>query len=495
MLRIMAGVVMLLLLIPVASIIHDFAKRNVRGSIAETRASGSALKPSKAAAKMKQRNTSRRASNQTAADQSDVGISDASSEADSKQNSAALSPQAGSRTEQQPAGASSSPSPASCRNQEAGIIERLTDLARSLKLSVEFHESVKDQPCETEPRGSSAQQFDAILMRYGLTWTEMPQGGILVFSVAQGKLFDQFVVKPVRVSNSAEVLAEELQALLGGEDSGRSVRASKEPNTVMIKAPAREMNQIVTLIRALDQNPAEALVEIEVWSISREVQTELGTQMATTYNLPALLQGNVLRLLVLPASSANLLHSSGSSKLVASAKLQVQHNKKSACRFSRNSGGSVTYYGSGNDAAAPFYSGESGIGIEILARIKEEQTDLQLILNAAGGSGQFQSLSTSATIPDQRSVILARATFDYNTDLRRGLFPFSLLPIIGRVFSLPKIDKGSASLVVTVKSTITRSPIEVPDGFRFNRVRSITEYISPGNESQSSASRLRRIIN
>ena len=160
----------------------------------------------------------------------------------------------------------------------------------------------------------------------------------------------------------------------------------------------------------------------------------------------------------------------------------------------KNTSGGITYGGT-NDATSPFYGGESGIGVEITARIKEDQTDIQFVLNAAGGNGQFQSLATSGSIPDQRSVVLARAMFDYNTDIRRGLFPFSMLPLFGRAFSLPKIDKGSANLVVSVKSTITRPPVEVPDHFHFNRVRSINEYLITGNENRSSANRLRRISN
>jgi type II secretory pathway component GspD/PulD (secretin) len=386
------------------------------------------------------------------------------------------------------------------------LLACLKNLAKTLQVRLILHESVEDRSCEANPQDPPLRQFDDLLIRYSLSVVKLPPDTVVVYSgkVEQAsQLYDPVVVRNFYLQNvPAMELSQALQGFLGNSNSqAYAVSGVAASNTLTVRAPLCEMSQLMTIINDIDRSPAEAEVEFSVLGIGKETGRNLGRSLGNS-PLGSLLSGNVFSVLLQP-SSLNLLQSSGQTRLLSSTKVRVQHGQQTVLRLGSNSSPSYSpsfpAYPAGNGGQAGMpgglmmssgdsgYYGESssgpGLSINLHGRIDPSSTLSMAMTVAASnsiasGSSQQYSVSTTASIPDGATVILAKGDLRTNGKIREGIPVINMIPIFGQLFSTNKDRNDYQEMIVTVSSKVIRPQTRIPASFHLRKWCGLTEVLA-----------------
>ncbi len=225
---------------------------------------------------------------------------------------------------------------------------------------------------------------------------------------------------------------------------------------------------------------------------SRVTGTGTGTGKGTgtgtgTAVIPNILGGAFL----LPTSTISLFQSKDNTRLLASTQVHAFDGEQSTTRigqkvpvqtaavtgFNGIGNGNNTTPGSG--ATQGLFGGgypviqyqDTGLILKFTPQVFPDQ-DVQVkmeiesndVIGASSLTPTFsqRSISGTARIPNNRTLMIASVMQDKQSDGRRGVPVLGLIPILGRLFATPTKSSNNSDIVVTVMPRVLRAPTVTP---------------------------------
>ncbi len=385
------------------------------------------------------------------------------------------------------------------------------ELARDLDLNVLFdQESFRTAGRKTNidlKNVTAARALDYIFLQEGLFFQKVGPRTILVASQQQRTKFQQLVLRTFYLANAApKDVAKVVQTAIPAQP-GRSqtiVLTDDSTNSVTIRDTAENIKLIGQLIRSLDKDRAEVVMDVAIYEVNKNDLLQFGNQIGTANTLTNLGGGGVSMLstggsqgiikqgleflglnlssvaLGLPASSIAALQSKNNTKLIASTQIHAFNNEDSSARIGQRvpvqSAQFVT--GAGN---TPSNGGvvsnvinyeQVGLTLKFKPLVFPNQ-DVQVAMeieskDVAGASTLTptfteRTIKGTARIQNNKTLLLASVAQGVETNGRTGLPLVGLIPIIGRLFTAPTKDNRQVDIVIAVTPRVIRAPAILPE--------------------------------
>ncbi len=216
--------------------------------------------------------------------------------------------------------------------------------------------------------------------------------------------------------------------------------------------------------------------------------TGKGTGTGTATIIPNILGGAFL----LPSSTISLFQSKDNTRLLASTQVHAFDGEQSTTRIGQKvpvqtaavtgfngigTGTNTTTPGSG--ATQGLFGGgypviqyqDTGLILKFTPQVFPDQ-DVQVkmeiesndVIGASSLTPTFsqRSISGTARIPNNRTLMIASVMQDKQSDGRRGVPVLGLIPILGRLFATPTKSSNNSDIVVTVMPRVLRAPTVTP---------------------------------
>ncbi len=197
--------------------------------------------------------------------------------------------------------------------------------------------------------------------------------------------------------------------------------------------------------------------------------------------------------LLLPSSTVSLFQSKDNTRLLAATQVHAFDGEQSTTRIGQkvpvqtasvsgfngiNNGTGTAANGSG--ATNGLFSGgypviqyqDTGLILKFTPQVFPDQ-DVQVKMeiesnDVIGGAANLtptfsqRSISGTARIPNNRTLMIASVMQDKQSDGRRGVPLLGLVPILGRLFATPTKSSNNSDIVVTVTPRVLRAPTITP---------------------------------
>lgn len=298
------------------------------------------------------------------------------------------------------------------------------------------------------------------------------------------------------------------------------IAPTKNLNALTIRETPANLTLIESIINSIDKAPAEVLIDVNMYEVSRNDLLQIGNDIPTG-SLGGLFQpgkvagpndsnGNptsiinpILRsagraplaffggpagvAVAIPPSTISLLQSRGNSKLLSSAQVRAYENQKTTTRIGQRvpiQTASVFPFGSvgqnnnntGGQGAAQnslFNSGFPQIqyqdvglvldlepkvntGGDIQMKIKVESTGVVTGPNPLTPIFTQRTMEGTAQTLDGQTAMISGVLQTTQGDSRKGLPLIGLVPILGNFFSIPQRQNDRSDIIVTVTPHILR---------------------------------------
>lgn len=197
--------------------------------------------------------------------------------------------------------------------------------------------------------------------------------------------------------------------------------------------------------------------------------------------------------LLLPSSTLSLFQAKDNTRLLAATQVHAFDNEQSTTRIGQkvpvqtaavtgfngiNNGTGTAANGSG--ATNGLFTGgypviqyqDTGLILKFTPQVFPDQ-DVQVKMeiesnDVIGGASNLtptfsqRSISGTARIPNNRTLMIASVMQDKQSDGRRGVPVLGLVPILGRLFATPTKSSNNSDIVVTVTPRVLRAPTVTP---------------------------------
>lgn len=388
----------------------------------------------------------------------------------------------------------------------------IKELAQDLDLNVLFdNESFRTAGRKTNidlKNVTAARALDYIFMQEGLFFQKVGPRTILVAAQAQRTKFQQLVLRTFYLANAApKDVAKVVQTAIPAQP-GRSqtiVLTDDATNSVTIRDTAENIRLIGQLIKSLDKDRAEVVMDVAIYEVNKNDLLQFGNQVGTAGDSGSLLNlggagvgliregasGPITQLLTkgldsaavafgLPISSIKALQSKSNTKLIASTQIHAFNNEDSSARIGQRvpvqSAQFVT--GAGN---TPSNGGvvsnvinyeQVGLTLKFKPLVFPNQ-DVQVAMeieskDVAGASTLTptfteRTIKGTARIQNNKTLLLASVAQGVETNGRTGLPLVGLIPILGRLFTAPTKDNRQVDIVIAVTPRVIRAPAILPE--------------------------------
>jgi len=388
----------------------------------------------------------------------------------------------------------------------------IKELAQDLDLNVLFdNESFRTAGRKTTidlKNVTAARALDYIFMQEGLFFQKVGPRTILVAAQAQRTKFQQLVLRTFYLANAApKDVAKVVQTAIPAQP-GRSqtiVLTDDATNSVTIRDTAENIRLIGQLIKSLDKDRAEVVMDVAIYEVNKNDLLQFGNQVGTAGDNGSLLNlggagvgliregasGPITQLLTkgldsaavafgLPISSIKALQSKSNTKLIASTQIHAFNNEDSSARIGQRvpvqSAQFVT--GAGN---TPSNGGvvsnvinyeQVGLTLKFKPLVFPNQ-DVQVAMeieskDVAGASTLTptfteRTIKGTARIQNNKTLLLASVAQGVETNGRTGLPLVGLIPILGRLFTAPTKDNRQVDIVIAVTPRVIRAPAILPE--------------------------------
>jgi general secretion pathway protein D len=362
---------------------------------------------------------------------------------------------------------------------------------------------------------TTGQVLDYIFLQEQLFFQKLSRRTILVAAQTRRAQYQQLVLRSFFLSNSK---AEDVRGLIQQAippNQGRPstiVLTDKDTNSLLVRDTAENIRLIEDIIRSLDKDRAEVVMDVQIYEVSKQDLQQIGNQINTGsiggIRSSATLLGGLDRVaaaatggasaaaslpvsfgaaLVLPASSLSALQTKGNSRLLASTQIHAFNNEESQARIGQrvpvqtassfpfgNFGNQQGQTGAGNvfNSGFPVIQYEP-VGLTLkFTPIVYPNHDVQVKMNIeskdVAGAGTLtptfteRTISGTARIQNNRTMLLASVAQNTQSDSRSGLPILSGLPIFGRLFTTPSKENRQVDIVIAVTPRVLRAPAITP---------------------------------
>jgi general secretion pathway protein D len=388
----------------------------------------------------------------------------------------------------------------------------IKDLAKHLDLNVLFDTETFRQNTERKVKielrnVTPAKALDYIFLQEGLFFQRVGPRTILVANQNNRQRFQQLVLRTFYLANAdpAEV-AKVVQAAIPVQP-GRTQPIpliDKATNSLTIRDTEENIKIIGKLIRSLDKDRAEVVMDVNIYEVSKSDLLKLGNQIGNETQLSSLgvstsstifgggnlsslgsdlLKANPLgaaTAILLPGSTLSAFQRKSNTRLLASTQVHAFNNEKSTAKIGqRVPVKSATYVnsnttGSNNGTIADVITYEqTGLTLEFEPLIfpnQDVQVKMSITSRDLAGEGVNKNpifgereIKGSARIQNNRTLLLASVAQSKELRGKEGLPLLGLIPVIGRLFSTPTKDDSQIDIVIAVTPRVLRAPVILPE--------------------------------
>jgi general secretion pathway protein D len=400
----------------------------------------------------------------------------------------------------------------------------IRSLAEQLNLNVVFDRQsfAQSRTIELNLRDvTTAQALDYVFLQEGLFFQKLSRRTILVADQNRRPQYQQLVLRTFYLSNMKPSDARQLVTQAIPASVGRPstiVVPDDATNSLTVRDTAENVRLIGDLLQSIDKDRAEVVMDVSIYEVSRNDLLQLGNQIGTpgSNGAPFTLGGspgisvltsnattsalttgvNVAPLiggvptaaayaLVIPASILTAFQSKDNTKLVASTQVHAFNGEESSARIGqRVPVQTAQAYPFGIQTGQPppgqtFPSGgfpvinyePTGLTLKFTPQVFpnfDVQVKMSIeskdVLNAGSPTPTFteRSITGTARVQNNRTMMLASVSQDIESNGRRGLPLVGLVPVLGRLFTSPTKDNRRVDIVISVTPRVLRAPAVTP---------------------------------
>ena len=397
----------------------------------------------------------------------------------------------------------------------------IRSLAAELDLNVIFDRQsfTQSRPVDISLKNvTTAQALDYVFLQEGLFFQKLSRRTILVADQARRPQYQQLVLRTFFLSNMKPADARTLVQQAIPPSVGRPqtiVVPDDATNSLTVRDTAENVRLIGDLLQSVDKDRAEVVMDVSIYEVSKTDLLTFGNQIgtgtdifnlggspgfsvlsqaATTggggVNVANILQGTPTALaaaLVIPSSAFRAFSSKQNTKLVASTQVHAFNGEESTARigqrvpvqtaqaypFGVQTGSPVP--GTGNNFPSggfPVINYEpTGLTLKFTPQVFPN-LDVQVKMNieqkdVLGGNELTptfteRTMTGTARVQNNRTMMLASVSSDIETRGRRGIAFLGGLPILGRFFTSPTRDIRQIDIVIAVTPRVLRAPAITP---------------------------------
>lgn len=390
-------------------------------------------------------------------------------------------------------------------------------LAKDLDLNVLFDTTSFRSPRRIKielQNVTAAKALDYIFLQESLFFEKVGPRTILVANSNRRQFFEQLVLQTFYLANAdPKEVATLIKAAIPAQPGRTPTNAlvDEDTNSITIRDTAENIRLISKLIKTLDKDRAEVVMDVQIYEVSKSDLLQLGNQFGTGTSLLNLggtssgivTNGNrnaitdVLGIspptalgvgLLIPGSSITALQRKNNTKLIASTQIHAFNNEDSTARIGQRvpvqtasvipfTGGTNT--GGNTNTGNAFGNGFPVINYEqvgltlkfkpIVFPNQDVQVSMEIeskdVVNAGTLTPTFteRKINGTARIQNNKTLLLASVAQGVESRGREGLPFLGLIPIIGRLFTAPTRDNREIDIVIAVTPKVIRAPAILPE--------------------------------
>jgi general secretion pathway protein D len=395
----------------------------------------------------------------------------------------------------------------------------IRNLAEQLNLNVIFDRQsfAQSRPVDISLKEvTTAQALDYLFLQEGLFFQKLSRRTILVADQARRPQYQQLVLRTFFLSNMKPADARTLVQQAIPPSVGRPqtiVVPDEATNSLTVRDTAENVRLIGDLLQSIDKDRAEVVMDVSIYEISKSDLFQLGNQIGSgNFNIGgspgfALLTDNAVvngsqgrgvnlgitnptalaAALVIPPSILTAFQSKNNTKLIASTQVHAFNGEESTARigqrvpvqtaqaypFGVQTGTPTT--GQGNlfpSGGFPVINYEpTGLtlkftpqvfpNLDVQVKMNIESKDV-LGANSLTPTFTERTITGTARVQNNRTMMLASVSQDIMTNGRQGLPFLGGLPILGRFFTSPTKDNRKIDIVISVTPRVLRAPAVTP---------------------------------
>ena len=396
-------------------------------------------------------------------------------------------------------------------------------LAEQLQLNVVFDRQSFAQPRTIDINlrdVTTAQALDYIFLQEGLFFQKLSRRTILVADQTRRPQYQQLVLRTFFLSNMKPSDARTLIQQAIPPSVGRPqtiVVPDDATNSLTVRDTAENVRLIGDLLQSIDKDRAEVVMDVNIYEVSKSDLLQVGNQLGTGpgnglftmggasgvsilsdnatvrrenrgVNLSSLAGGVPTALaaaLIVPPSILTIFQAKDNTRLIASTQVHAFNGEESTARIGqRVPVQTAQAYPFGVQTGAPatgtnFPSGgfpvinyePTGLtlkftpqvftNLDVQVKMSIESKD---VLGASGLTPTFteRTITGTARVQNNRTMMLASVAQDVQTTGRRGLPLVGLIPVLGRLFTSPTRDNKRIDIVIAVTPRVLRAPAVTP---------------------------------
>ena len=398
----------------------------------------------------------------------------------------------------------------------------IKELAKDLDLNVLFEKEsfrAKDE-IEIELKNvTAAKALDYIFLQEGLFFQKVGPRTILVARQNQRQRFQQLVLRTFYLANAspkdvANVIKTAIPAQPGRTPT--TVLTDDATNSITVRDTTENIQLIGDLIKSLDKDRAEVVMDVAIYEVSNTDLLQLGNQIGTGSAASPLSFGGTTRGvvgiggndnfggnsntsvtdiiprafgvgLVIPAVNLIAFQDKQNTKLIASTQIHAFNNEDSSARigqrvpvqtaqllgYGNQNPGTGTPQVIGNQQAASVINYEQvGLTLKFKPLVfpnQDVQVSMEIESKDVSGEGGFTPIFTERTIKgtarvqNNKTLLLASVAQNVESNGRRGLPLLGLIPIIGRFFTAPTKNNRQTDIVIAITPRVIRAPDILPE--------------------------------
>ncbi|HEX7315267.1 MAG TPA: secretin N-terminal domain-containing protein [Pyrinomonadaceae bacterium] len=406
--------------------------------------------------------------------------------------------------------------------QYSGDLEKfIRYLARQIRLNVVFDRDFPRREVTVDLLDvTAAQALDYIFVTQGIFFQKLSARTIVVADQVKRPQYQQLVLRTFYLYNVDPNDAKGLITASIPPQAGRQpvITANKATNSITVRDTPENVRLIADLLRSIDKERAEVVMDVNIFEVSREDLMQFGNQIGTADSLMNL--GGIQKGLsaiggsrqvvtqalsaiptalgaafIVPPTALSALQRRDNTRLVASTQVHAFDGEKSTAHIGQRvpvQTATVSPYGSlstGGDDKQPgvaqgLFGGngypviqyeKTGLTLEftpqvfpnldVQVKMSIKSNDVTKTTGAAALTPTFteRNIEGTARIQNNRTMMIASVAQNQQSRGRQGLPVLGLVPILGQMFTAPRREDSQTDIVIAVTPHVMRASSVNPE--------------------------------
>lgn len=407
--------------------------------------------------------------------------------------------------------------------QYGGDLEKFIKyLARQIKINVVFDRDFPRREVNVDLQDvTAAQALDYIFLTQGLFFQKLSGRTIVVAEQVKRPQYQQLVLRTFYLYNVDPNDARSLITASIPPQAGRQpvITANKSTNSITVRDTPENVRLIADLLRSIDKERAEVVMDVNIFEVSREDLLQFGNQVGTgdsLTNLGGIQKGlSVLggsrqvvtqalsalptalgAAFIVPPTALSALQRRDNTRLVASTQVHAFDGEKSTAHIGQRvpvqtatvspygavstGGGEGTQQGvaqglfGGNGYPVIQYE-KTGLTLEftpqvfpnldVQVKMSIKSNDVTMTQGGPALTPTFteRNIEGTARIQNNRTMMIASVAQNQQSKGRQGLPVLGLVPILGQIFTAPRRNNSQTDIVIAVTPHVMRASSVTPE--------------------------------